>query len=102
VDADHYQSLADDYHWFFDDVDLFLGGDTSRVRAAMAGLASGARVIDAACGNVVTSAWADLPDNFEAQSFDGVFCIVNRDIPGDDRYAAIARRPTGHHVGSDV
>ena len=47
---DHYGSLAADYHWFFDDVDLFLGSDTPGVRAAMALLQPGARVLDAACG----------------------------------------------------
>jgi SAM-dependent methyltransferase len=47
---DQYRSLAADYHWFFDDVDLFLGSDTPGVRAAMALLQPGARVLDAACG----------------------------------------------------
>ncbi len=47
---DQYGSLAADYHWFFDDVDLFLGSDTPGVRAAMALLQPGARVLDAACG----------------------------------------------------
>ena len=47
---DQYGSLAADYHWFFDDVDLFLGCDTPGVRAAMASLHDGARVLDAACG----------------------------------------------------
>ena len=47
---DHYGSLAADYHWFFDDVDLFLGSDTPGVRAAMALLQPCARVLDAACG----------------------------------------------------
>ena len=56
MDADHYRSLAADYHWFFDDVDLFLGCDTPGVRAAMASLASGARVLDAACGIGVDAA----------------------------------------------
>ena len=48
--TDQYGSLAADYHWFFDDVDLFLGCDTPGVRAAMASLDAGARVLDAACG----------------------------------------------------
>ena len=43
---DQYRSLAGDYHWFFDDVDLFLGSDTPGVRAAMALLQPGARVLD--------------------------------------------------------
>jgi SAM-dependent methyltransferase len=47
---DQYGSLAADYHWFFDDVELFLGSDTPGVRAAMALLQPGARVLDAACG----------------------------------------------------
>ncbi len=130
MDAGHYRSLAADYHWFFDDVDLFLGCDTPGVRAAMAGLASGARVLDAACGigvdaaallrrgfdvaasdasdemaavarhrlrslgadgsSVVTSAWADLPDNFEAESFDAVFCIGNSIAHASDETAMVA------------
>ena len=133
--TDQYGSLAADYHWFFDDVDLFLGCDTPGVRAAMAGLVSGARVLDAACGigvdaaallrrgfdvaasdasdemaaaarqrlrslgadgtSVINSAWMDLPDNFEAESFDAVFCIG----AGAVRFAAVAvftsRRITG-------
>jgi SAM-dependent methyltransferase len=47
---DQYGSLSADYHWFFDDVELFLGSDTPGVRAAMALLQPGARVLDAACG----------------------------------------------------
>ncbi len=47
---DQYGSLAADYHWFFDDVDLFLGCDTPGVRAAMSTLNPGAHVLDAACG----------------------------------------------------
>jgi SAM-dependent methyltransferase len=54
--TDQYGSLAADYHWFFDDVDLFLGCDTPGVRAAMAGLGAGARVLDAACGIGVDAA----------------------------------------------
>jgi SAM-dependent methyltransferase len=54
--GDQYRSLAADYHWFFDDVDLFLGCDTPGVRAAMAGLEPGARVLDAACGIGVDAA----------------------------------------------
>jgi SAM-dependent methyltransferase len=53
---DQYGSLAADYHWFFDDVDLFLGSDTPGVRAAMAVLEPGARVLDAACGIGVDAA----------------------------------------------
>ena len=48
--ADQYRSLAADYHWFFTNADLHLGCDTPGVRAAMAGLDPGARVLDAACG----------------------------------------------------
>lgn len=47
---DQYRSLATDYHWYFDDVALFLGSDTPGVRAAMSALKPGARVLDAACG----------------------------------------------------
>jgi SAM-dependent methyltransferase len=54
--GDQYGSLAADYHWFFDDVDLFLGCDTPGVRAAMAGLGPDARVLDAACGIGVDAA----------------------------------------------
>jgi len=115
--TDQYGSLAADYHWFFDDVDLFLGCDTPGVRAAMASLGTGARVLDAACGigvdaaalvrrgfdvaasdasdemaaaaghrlrelgadatSVVTSDWVNLPERFEADSFDAIFCIGN-------------------------
>jgi SAM-dependent methyltransferase len=53
---DQYGSLAADYHWFFDDVELFLGSDTPGVRAAMATLGPGARVLDAACGIGVDAA----------------------------------------------
>jgi SAM-dependent methyltransferase len=114
---DQYGSLAADYHWFFDDVDLFLGCDTPGVRAAMALLEPGVCVLDAACGigvdaaallrrgfdvmasdasaemvaatrqrlravgadgaRVVMSAWADLPASFEPGSFDAIFCIGN-------------------------
>jgi hypothetical protein len=38
---DQYRSLAADYHWFFNDVDPFLGCDMPGVRAAMAGLVLG-------------------------------------------------------------
>ncbi len=54
--GEQYGSLAADYHWFFDDVDLFLGCDTPGVRAAMACLEPGARVLDAACGIGVDAA----------------------------------------------
>ncbi len=47
---DPYAELADDYHWFFDDRALVVGCDTPGVRAVMAGLDPGARVLDAACG----------------------------------------------------
>ncbi|WP_394936937.1 class I SAM-dependent methyltransferase [uncultured Ilumatobacter sp.] len=47
---DQYRSLATDYHWYFDDVALYLGSDTPGVRAAMSSLQPGARVLDAACG----------------------------------------------------
>ncbi|MBT4985993.1 MAG: class I SAM-dependent methyltransferase [Ilumatobacter sp.] len=47
---DQYRSLATDYHWYFDDVALFLGSDTPGVRAAMSSLELGACVLDAACG----------------------------------------------------
>jgi SAM-dependent methyltransferase len=53
---DQYGSLAADYHWYFDDVALFLGCDTPGVRAAMARLQPGARVLDAACGIGVDAA----------------------------------------------
>ncbi len=53
---DQYGSLAADYHWFFDDVELFLGSDTPGVRAAMSLLEPGARVLDAACGIGVDAA----------------------------------------------
>ena len=53
---DQYRSLAADYHWFFTDSDLFLGCDTPGVRVAMAGLDSGSRVLDAACGIGVDAA----------------------------------------------
>ena len=56
MSGDQYRSLAADYHWFFDDVDLFLGCDTPGVRAAMARLEPGARVLDAACGIGVDAA----------------------------------------------
>jgi SAM-dependent methyltransferase len=130
VAGDRYRSLAADYHWFFDDVDLFLGCDTPGVRAAMAGLGSGARVLDAACGigvdaaallrrgfdvaasdaseemaaaarrrlraqgadggSVVTSAWVDLPANFEPAGFDAVFCIGNSIAHASDATAMVA------------
>lgn len=54
--ADQYGVLAADYHWFFNDVDLFLGCNTPGVRAAMAALDPGARVLDAACGIGVDAA----------------------------------------------
>ena len=54
--ADQYRSLAADYHWFFGDADLFLGCDTPGVRATMARLEPGARVIDVACGIGVDAA----------------------------------------------
>jgi len=54
--GDQYRSLAADYHWFFDDVDLQLGCDTPGVRAAIAGLEPGSRVLDAACGIGVDAA----------------------------------------------
>lgn len=54
--GDQYRSLAADYHWYFDDVDLLLGCDTPGVRAAIAGLQPGARVLDAACGIGVDAA----------------------------------------------
>lgn len=53
---DQYGSLAGDYHWFFDDVDLLLGCDTPGVRAVMASLDAGARVLDASCGIGVDAA----------------------------------------------
>ena len=53
---DQYRSLATDYHWYFDDVALFLGSDTPGVRAAMSSLQPGARVLDAACGIGVDAA----------------------------------------------
>jgi SAM-dependent methyltransferase len=84
VDAGHYRSLAADYHWFFDDVDLFLGCDTPGVRAAMAGLASGARVLDAACGIGVDAA-APLRRGFDVAASDA-----------SDEMAAVAR----HHLRS--
>jgi len=53
---DQYGSLAADYHFFFDDVDLFLGSDTPGVRAAIASLRPAAIVLDAACGIGVDAA----------------------------------------------
>ena len=50
MSEDQYRSLATDYHWYFDDVALFLGSDTPGVRAAMSSLQPGACVLDAACG----------------------------------------------------
>lgn len=55
--ADEYRSFADDYHWFFDDVALRLGSDVPGVRAALAALPPGARVLDAACGIGVDAIW---------------------------------------------
>jgi SAM-dependent methyltransferase len=66
---DQYRSLAADYHWFFDDVDLFLGSDTPGVRAAMALLQPGARVLDAACGIGVDAA-AQLRRGFDVTASD--------------------------------
>jgi hypothetical protein len=109
VAEDHYRPLAADYHWFFDDVDLFLGCDTPGVRAAMAGLASGARVLDAACGIGVDAA-ALLRRGFDVAASDAsderfgdphVLEIAPIFLEGD-RCTVIARRPTVHHVGSDV
>jgi len=67
--ADHYRSLAADYHWFFNDVDLFLGCDTPGVRAAVAQLAPGARVLAAACGIGVDAA-ALLRRGFDVSASD--------------------------------
>ncbi|MGI9645835.1 MAG: class I SAM-dependent methyltransferase [Ilumatobacteraceae bacterium] len=53
---DPYRDLADEYHWFFDDRALVIGCDTPGVRAVMAGLDEGARVLDAACGIGVDAA----------------------------------------------
>jgi len=55
--ADEYRSLVADYHWFFDDVALRLGSDVPGVRAALAVLPPGSRVLDAACGIGVDAAW---------------------------------------------
>ncbi len=55
--GDPYAALAADYHWFFDDVALRLGSDVPGVRAALAGLPAGCRVLDAACGLGVDAAW---------------------------------------------
>ncbi len=54
--GDQYRSLAADYHWYFDEVALVLGCDTPGVRALMAALPAGARVLDAACGIGVDAA----------------------------------------------
>ncbi|MFT6289539.1 MAG: SAM-dependent methyltransferase [Ilumatobacter sp.] len=66
---DPYRSLAADYHWFFDDVELFLGSDTPGVRAAMALLQPGARVLDVACGIGVDAA-ALLRRGFDVSASD--------------------------------
>jgi len=78
--VDQYGSLAADYHWFFDDVDLFLGCDTPGVRAAMASLDTGARVLDAACGIGVDAA-ALLRRGFDVAASDA-----------SEEMAAVARR----------
>jgi len=67
--ADQYRSLAADYHWFFTDSDLYLGCDTPGVRAAIAGLGTGARVLDAACGIGVDAA-ALLRRGFDVSASD--------------------------------
>lgn len=73
--ADQYGSLAADYHWYFDDVDLFLGCDTPGVRAAMAGLDPGARILDAACGIGVDAA-ALLRRGFDVSASDASESMV--------------------------
>ena len=83
--VDQYGSLATDYHWFFNDVDLFLGCDTPGVRAAMVGLEPGARVLDAACGIGIDAA-ALLRRGFDVLSRScGATCV---------KYGGVKCKPT--------
>lgn len=75
--GDQYRSLAADYHWYFDDVDLQLGCDTPGVRAAMAGLEPGSRVLDAACGIGVDAA-ALLRRGFDVAAADASVEMVQQ------------------------
>lgn len=86
MSSDQYRSLATDYHWFFDDVDLFLGCDTPGVRAAMASLHSGARVLDTACGIGVDAA-ALARRGFDVTASDAsaeMSAIARRRLSGGD------------------
>lgn len=86
--GDQYRSLAADYHWFFSDSDLYLGCDTPGVRAAMAGLDPGARVLDAACGIGVDAA-ALLRRGFDVAAADA------------SAEMAAAARERLHNLGAD-